>query len=303
MGKLCKCTAGGENLGKSPCSPILQSVAKMLFKERLDSGGAVAEVDFSGEINEAFWNALIKATPMRNRYLLADGVDEWTWEQQEAENVESANNVQYKVRDGHTEISFVIYESTFKQYDSFKALECLKLGVLMVDEAGQVAGLGRDDEKMRLIPIDSLRVRKTVTQNSGEVAHILITFRIPHQFNIGDIRIWIPEGEDFNPLELLPISDVIASDLAATATSDIVTFKLGHDSTKLGFDPFVGVGKDDITITVDGTAATITTLTETSDGVYSALLSAAVASSEVVAITEITANAFELKEVISITVD
>jgi hypothetical protein len=304
MSKLCKCTAGGKNLGKSPCDPILLSVNRILFKERANADGSIPKIDFSGSpFTESNWNNLIKATPMRNRYLLGIAVDDYEFEEQEAETVESANGIERTIRDGFVQVSYNIYDATFKLYERFKALECLSLGVHLIDDAGQVAGMETADaDKLGLVPIDSFRVRKAATQNSGVVAHLIVTFRIPHTVNLGSIRIWKPEGADFNPLDLLPISDLEVTDLAATDSSAIVTFKVGNKSTLFGFDAFVGLTKDNVTITVDGVAATIDDLEETAQGTYSAELSAAVSSAEVVAVTEIDVNGFELTEIASVTV-
>ena len=303
MGTLCKCTSGGNNLGQSPCDPILRSVNAFLFKEIINVDGTIPSIDFTpSPFNEAAWEVYTKASPLRNRYLLGVGVDDYEWEQQEAEVVESANKIERLVMDGFTQITLNIYNASFKQYEKFKALECLKLGINPIDDAGQVAGVDLGDKKLGLIPIDSFRVRKQATQNSGVASHLVITFRIPHTFNLGSIRLWQPASEDFSPLQLLPIADVEVTDLAATNASAIVTFKVGFDSSRFGFDPFVGLAKENVTITVDGVAATIDELTETADGEYAAELSSPVATGEVVSATAITARGFELKKVVSLTV-
>lgn len=301
MGK-CKCLSGGSNLGKSTCDPILQSANRFLFKERVNSDGSAPIIDFSpSPFTESEWETYTQATPLRNRYLLATNVDDYSWDNTESEEVETANSVNYKVRDGHTEVTYNLYEATFKQYDKFKSLECLNLGINIVDDAGQVAGKYVSDDELGIIPIDSFRVRKQATSNSGQIAHLIITFRIPHTFNLGDIAIYKPANDDFSALDLLPISDLIATDLVATDASEIVTVNVGNDSTLLGFDPYIGLVDTNFVITVDGTTATIVDVTETADGEYSIELSTAVSAGEVVSLTEINVNGAELKESVSVT--
>lgn len=302
MGK-CKCLSGGSNLGKSTCDPILQSANRFLFKERVNADGSIPAIDFSpSPFTESDWETHTQATPLRNRYLLATNVDDYSWDNTEAEEVETANAVNYKVRDGHTEVTYNLYDATFKQYDKFKALECLKLGINIVDDAGQVAGKYLTDDTLGLIPIDSFRVRKQATANSGQIAHLVITFRIPHTFDLGSIAIYKPADADYSALDLLAISDLIASDLVATALSAVITVNIGNDSTLLGFDPYVGLVNTNFNITVDGTPATISTVTETADGEYSIELSTAVASGEVVSVASIDVNGAELLNPISVTV-
>ena len=301
MGK-CKCLAGGSNLGKSTCDPILQSANRFLFKERVNADGSTPLIDFSpSPFAESDWETYTQATPMRNRYLLAVNVDDYEAEPQEAEEVETANAVNYKVRDGVTEVTYHLYDATFKQYSKFKSLECLNLGINIVDDAGQVAGKYVSETELGLIPIDSFRVRKQMTTNSGNVAHLIITFRIPHTFNLGDVAIYKPEDADFSALDLLAISDLIATDLVATATSPIVTVNIGNDSTLLGFDPYIGLVAANFVFTVDGSPATIVDVTETANGEYSIEFNAAVTAAEVVSLTAINVNGAELLAPISVT--
>lgn len=301
MGK-CKCLAGGSNLGKSNCDPILQSANRFLFKERVNADGSIPLIDFSpSPFQESDWETYTQATPLRNRYLLAVNVDDYEAEQSEAEEVETANAVNYKVREGVTEVTYHLYDATFKQYIKFKSLECLNLGINIVDDAGQVAGKYASETELGLIPIDSFRVRKQMTTNSGNVAHLIITFRIPHTFNLGDIAIYKPEDVDYSALDLLAISDLIATDLVATATSAIVTVNIGNDSTLLGFDPYIGLVSANFDFTVDGTPATIVDVTETANGEYSIEFNAAVAAAEVVTLVSIDVNGAELLAPISVT--
>jgi hypothetical protein len=302
MGK-CTCLAGGSNLGKSNCDPILQSANRFLFKEKVNADGSTPSIDFSpSPFTESDWETYTQATPLRNRYLLAVNVDDYEAEQAEAEEVETANAINYKVRDGVTEVTYHLYDATFKQYDKFKSLECLNLGINIVDDAGQVAGKYLTDDELGLIPIESFRVRKQMTTNSGNVSHLIITFRIPHTFNLGEIAIYKPADVDFSALDLLAISDLIATDLVATDASAIVTVNVGNDSTLLGFDPYIGLIDTNFTITVNGSPAVIDDVTETADGEYSIELDAPVTNGDTVSLTAIDVNGAELLAPVTVTV-
>lgn len=296
MGKICECNAGGKNLGQANCDAILASWNKALFKERINADGSVAEIDFSsGPFNQAFWDTYLQASPMRNRYILGDAIDNFEFEMNERESLETANAVEYKIRDGHIDITYHVFGTkgaSIKLFSKYKALECLTLGINVIDDKGQVAGpVDAAEEKMRLIPIDSLQVRYGATQNSGELAHVIVEFRIPHTFDWGSVRIFQPGAADISPLELRPIVDVNGS--LAVAAGTTITATLSQDATQLGGQPFVGLGLANFTATVNGSPETLVAVVETADGVYSITTTSTLVSTDVVTL-DLVAQGFEM---------
>jgi hypothetical protein len=296
MGKICECNAGGKNLGQANCDAILASWNKALFKERINADGSVAEIDFSsGPFNQSFWDTYLQASPMRNRYILGDAIDNFEFEMNERESLETANAVEYKIRDGHIDITYHVFGTkgaSIKLFSKYKALECLTLGINVIDDKGQVAGpVDAAEEKMRLIPIDSLEVRYGATQNSGELAHVIVTFRIPHTFDWGSVRIFQPEAADISPLELRPIVDVNGS--LAVAAGTTITATLSQDATQLGGQPLVGLGLANFTATVNGSSETLVAVSETADGVYSITTTTTLVSTDVVTL-DLVAQGFEM---------
>jgi hypothetical protein len=298
MGKICECTAGGNNLGQAVCDAVLQSWNKTLFKERLNANGTIPKLAFTttvGAKDLAFWNTYLQASPFRNRYILGDGIDDFEFEHNEREAVETANAVSYKVRDGHIDVTYNVFGSkgaSTKLYSKYKALECLNLGINIIDDAGQVAGPVDSADDMLLIPIDSLQVRYGAQQNSGQIAHIIVEFRIPFTFDWGSVRIFqYDKSTDINPLDLRPIVDVNGTLTASAGTTIEATLKL--DSSQIGGHPLVGLGLANFTATLNGSSETLVAVTETADGVYSITTTSTLASSDVVALT-LVASGFEM---------
>jgi hypothetical protein len=296
MGKICECNAGGKNLGQANCDAILVSWNKALFKERVNANGTIPSIDFStGPFNAAFWATYLQATPMRNRYILGDSIDDFEFEMNERESLDTANGVSYKIRDGHIDVTYKILGTkgaSIKLFNKYKALECLNLGINVIDDKGQVAGpVDATGENMLLIPIDSLQVRYGATQNSGDLAHVIVTFRIPHTFDWGSVRIFQPEAADLNPLELRPIVDVTGSLSAAAGTTIVAT--LTQDATQLGGQPLVGLGLANFTATVNGSPETLVAVSETADGVYSITTTTTLVSTDVVTVS-LVAPGFEM---------
>ena len=227
---------------------------------------------------------------MTNRYLLGDGVDDYEFEMNERESVETANAVSYKVRDGHIDVTYNIFGvrgASTRLFQKYKALECLNLGINMIDDKGQVAGV-QDGDVLRLIPIDSLQVRYGAQQNSGQIAHVVVTFRIPHTFDFGSVRLYQAGSADVNPLDLRPIIN-LEGEFAVTpvATDTTLAVKVGVDSAKFGFDPYVGMGASNFTVTVNGTPNVVIASPETAPGEYTLTLTSALASSDVVVVNAV----------------
>lgn len=288
MAKFCECTAGGENLGQSVCDAILASANKMLFKEKLNADGTAAGIDFStSPFDLTAWNTYLQATPMKNRYLLGDGVDDYSFEMNEREAVETANAVSYKVRDGHIDVTYNIFGTkgaSTKLFQKYKALECLNLGINIIDDKGQVAGV-EDGDNLRLIPIDSMQVRYGAQLNSGQIAHVIVTFRIPHTFDFGTVRLYQAGTADYSPLDLRPIVDLEGEFATTPANTDTtLDVKIGIPSSKFGFDPYTGLATSNFTVTADGTPNVVTAVSETADGEYTLTLTSAVSTGEVIAV-------------------
>lgn len=296
MGKICECGAGGRNLGQANCDAVLKSMNKGLFKERTNADGSVAGIDFDSAgapFNQAFWDTYLQASPIKNRYLLGDGVDDFEFEMNEREAVETANAVEYKVRDGHIDVTYHIFGAkgaSITLFKKYKSLECLRLGINIIDDLGQVAG-PMDGDVMRLIPIDSLQVRYGAQQNSGEIAHIIVQFRIPHTFDWGSVKLFQAGENDINPLDLMPIVDVNGTLSVAAGTTIDVT--VSQDATQLGGVPLVGLGLANFEVEVNGAAETVTAITETADGEYTLTLTSTLASSDVVTV-DLVAQGFEM---------
>lgn len=297
MAEFCECGSGGENLGQAVCDAILASANTMLFKERLNADGTVAKIDFSaGPFNQAFWDTYLQATPKRNRYIVGSGVDDYEFEMNERENLETANAVQYKIRNGHIDVTYHVFGAkgaSTRLFQKYKSLECLNLGVNIIDDNGRLAVV-QDGTDALLIPIDSMQVRYGAQTNGGQVAHVIVQFRIPHTFNFGSVRLFQPDlSTDLDLLDIRPILDVFSSDLTATNASADVGITLTQDSSLFSGLPFVGQGVSNFGVTINGAAGVVSSVTESSDGVYVLTLSAPVVTTDVVVIS-LLASGFEM---------
>ena len=299
MGTICECGSGGMNLGQANCDAVLKSFNKMLFKDRTNADGSVAGIDFASgnaPFDQSFWNDYLQATPMKDRYILGDSVDDFEFTQNEREALETANAVEYKVRDGHIDVMYHVFGTkgaSLSLYNKYKALECLSLGVNVIDDDGQVAG-PMDGDVMRVIPINSMQVRYGAQMNSGEIAHIIVQFRIPHTFDWGSVKLFQAGSADINPLELMPIVDVTGT-LGALSAGNTADVTVTQNATQIGGIPMVGLVDTNFTVAINGTPDTVTGVNETADGEYTLTIDTATVSTDVVTVN-LVAQGFEMPE-------
>lgn len=309
MGKFCDCTAGGANLGQANCDAVLGSVNKMLFKQRLNANGTIPFIDFSGDAGDfdaAFWATYLQANPMQNRYIVGADVDDYEFDMQDQETQETANKVAYKIRDGYTQVTYNVFGAkgaSLSLFNRYKQLECGSWGINPIDDMGQIAGAVSGDE-MRLIPINSAQVKYGAQQNSGQVAHVMITFRVPHTFDFGTVRLFQPNvtAGDLDLLEVAPIVPLKAFDIAAADASADVDITVFQESTQLisgnttTGQPQVGMVAANFTVLRNGSPIVVSSLVETADGVYTLTLASVNSTLDVLEISAVQTG-FELAAV------
>jgi hypothetical protein len=308
MGKFCECSQGGKNLGQANCDAVLASWHKNLFKQRLDADGTPASIDFSGAtgtFNPLFWGNLTGANPMQNRYLVSKPIDDFEFEMQERENVETANGVQYTVRDGNIHVMYHIFVASTELYQRYKALECGNWGIMIVDDNGRLAGdLDESNQSMSLIPINSVSVRYANTANSGTVSHLIVEFRIPHTFDWGSVRLFQPNiaAGDMDLMDLMPTVPLGANTIVATDASDEVTINITENASQFlsgaptSGIPFTGLVNTNFTVLRNGSPVVVSSVTQTTFGTYELTLATANASNDVLVISA-SVQGFELAPV------
>jgi len=305
MGNFCDCTSGAKNLGQANCDAVLASIDKILFKQRLNADGSIPAIDFApanAPFNAAYLATYLQATPMRNRYIVAANVDDYEFEMNDREVVETANSREYKVRDGHIQVTYNVYGavgSSISLYSRYKQLECGEWGINPIDDKGQLAGV-LDGTDMKLIPINSVQVKYGAQQNSGQVAHVMITFRIPHTFDWGSVRLFQPDVEagDLNLSEIMPIVPLNLSGIAATDSSadvDVVVFQeatqISSGNGQAGI-PMVGLIPANFVVTRNGSPVVVSSVTENADGDYTITLATANTTGDVLTV-QVVAQGFE----------
>jgi len=305
MANICDCTTGAKNLGQANCDAVLASMNRVLFKQRLNADGSIPVIDFSGAAGThtpAFWQDYLQATPLVNRYIVGTDVDDFEFEMQDREVLETANKVEYTIHDGHIEVKYNVFGAkgaSIDLFDRYKQLECGKWGINIIDDAGQLAGpmSGKD---MGLITINSVQVKYGAQANSGTIAHVMIMFRIPFTFNWGSVKLFQPNvaAGDLDLLEVMPIVPLnleITNATDGSADVDVTVFQSGSgfaSGAGQSGQPQNALTDANFTVTVDGAAVVVASVMDVADGVYTLTLAAAVATGNVIQVQAV-AQGFE----------
>jgi hypothetical protein len=289
MGNCLTCKLQGTNLGQDAADYVIRSIDKLVIKAELNANGSVPFIPLSGaagSYNSSFWQTYFQAQNLKNRYFVTGNIDDYANTPQEHEFVETANAIQYKARDGFTEVEFNVFGSpkgaSISAFRRYKALmECGQVGVMMIDDCGALVGAhDTSANTLKLIPIDSVQVLPMPTLNSGQVAHINVKFRIPHYFDHGTLTAFIPNttAGDLDLSTVSPIVPLKVTNIAAADASDVVTFNVFAEATQVNAGnsqaglPQVGVIAANVTVTRNGAPVVVSALTDLADGNYSATL-------------------------------
>jgi hypothetical protein len=289
MGNCLSCRVGGTYLGQDNADYVIKSIDKLVIKSITNADGSVPSIPLSGAAgtyNDLFWQALFQAANPKNRYFVTGNVDDYDQVPQDHEWVDTANAIQYKVRDGHIEVEFNVYGSpngaSISAFRRYKALmECGQVGVMFIDDCGALVGkYNNGANTLGLIPINSVQVLPMPSLNSGQVAHINVKFRIPHTFNYGSLTAFIPDvaAGDLDLSTVSPIVPLKVTNIAAADASDVVTFNVFAEATQVNAGstqtgvPQLGVIAANVTVTRNGAPVVVSALTDLADGNYSATL-------------------------------
>lgn len=310
----CKCTSSGITLGQSPLDTVIKDFKRILFKERLNSDGSIPYLDMSGaagSYDAAYWAQYLQAANMQNRYFVTGYIDDVTPETQDGEYLETSNKVEFQITPEYIQVTMKIFgsEGVGSSTDLLRRYErllCLDLGINIIDGCDHLVGQFDNDE-MRLIPINSLRVVPRPAVKGESIAHIEVLFRIPPTFRWSNVDVFVPD-EDAGDLSLSELRAVVPLNLISVTTADASadvdvniyqsTSTYASGQTQVG-TPHISLIAGDFTVTVNGTPVVVSSLLNNMDGTYTLTLASALATADVVVISATQAG-FELAPVTTI---
>lgn len=273
----CDCNASLANTGVD-CTPIIEIADKLIAVPLKDSTGARNSIDLTATINQAYWDAKVADSDPTQRWYPLPSMKNATDERAESIKETFEDNSTAYIQQGvRTFNAVIVDDGTQILHGKLETFRCQDFGFYIVDINGNLIGSlgnGQDDcEPTYLYPIavdrgsfDPRFVKKTNTT----AQKVMLSFN------------WKQIEQDKN-LRMITASEAGADLSQLTGLRDVCAVFSGIDNTEFTVDLRVtGFGTllnpvrvEGLVITdfalynaTDAATVTISTVTETSDGVY-----------------------------------
>jgi hypothetical protein len=310
----CKCTSSGMPLGQAPLDSVIKDFKKILFKEKLNADGSIPFLDMSGaagSYDAPYWATYLQAANPQDRYFVTGYIDDVTPETQDGEYLETSNKVEFQITPEYIQVTMKVFgsEGVGSSTDLMRRYErllCLDLGINIIDGCDHLVGQF-DDDKMKLIPINSMKIKPMPAVKGESIAHIEVSFRIPPTFRWSNVDVFVPNEEagDLSLSELravVPLNLVSVTTTDASADVDVTIYQststYASGQTQVG-TPHVSLVAGDFTVTVNGAPVVVSSLVNNMDGTYTLTLASALATADVVVISATQAG-YELAPVTTV---
>lgn len=268
------CSSQLGNTGVSPCDkPFGTKYRSILVNITANDGVKNSiELDINGQVTEADVTALINQSDKSKRwYPLPETHDP---ESERAEPITQEDNLGNTrvVRDAARSVTEVFWYVTKSTLKNLRRFERAKVGVYYVDNAGNLMGLV-SGSKLLPIPIQSLNFRDM--DNDGQTGYqIMMTYQF--KMNVGDEDLAYI-GYESILTDLTTVSgllDVVGTVVATPSLVTVTLYVQGNNiANKICVEGLV-VGDFSFANVTQANTLTLSTLSETSTGVYEITVSA-----------------------------
>jgi hypothetical protein len=277
MADICSCGTGLGNTGLPNCLEELKEVRALYLVQTFDSTGARNYVNSTDTIDDAFVVDKINETDYTKRWYPLTSLEEIGGERADAIVKTSNSGTSKYVKQGNRTFTAQLWKGGSVLEANLKKGRCIEVAVYEVDASGKLVGMERDG---KLYPI---RVQKT----TFDVKHVRATGAEPEYWNLSfqwDSREYDSElgymevADDCDLLSYNGLIDIVSTISGISQTGFTITLKSKFGALN-GKDKLTGLLITDFFDTVGGThsklynvtdsaAVTISTFSETSDGVY-----------------------------------
>jgi hypothetical protein len=276
MAKACACNAGLSNTGTG-CSPFWQVAVKLIVVPYYDSDGNQNSIDLTDTLNQAYFTALINQADTSLRWLPLPSM--LNVEDTRAESLMETfeNGSMMFVQQGARSFKSIVAGrgATPQLLGNLGTFRCVPFGVYGIDKQGNIIGsIGTQD------PCDiTLLYPIRIDENSWDPTWIKPTDKTAQKINIAfyfhmdeddaSLRMITADEHNANLLTVNGLLDVCSEYSNLELTSFTVTLNT-YFGTLLNPVRVEGLVITDFALynVTDSASVTISTLTETSDGVY-----------------------------------
>lgn len=299
----CKCNVGLGNTGTPNCQPIATVAKKLIVVPTYDSTGAKQGILLTDTLDEAYLTAKINAANAADRWFPLPVMENITHERADSIVETAASGKLALIREGVKSFSGEIWKQSPALLGKIKEARCTDISVFIVDNDENVIGSCPSDDGY-LYPIqvdkDSWDAR-TIEATDTTVQKISLAFNWSDDEKDEDIRMITEDDYSFDALGAKGLLDVNAVYSSISTTGFTATLSTIFGS-KAALVKVKGLVAGDFALynVTDDLAVTITSVTESADGVYDFVIPAQT-SADVLRLTP-TKNGFDFTNVVSNTI-
>lgn len=268
----CICEIGGlGNLGHPNCVPKFGVISSLIFVPLKAQDGTQNRIDVGVTITSTTFTALTQHVDPSKRWYPSPTFENVTMETAESLKEESASGRVSKLRTGKVSFTGELWDedSTPQMQGKLEKYPCQDFGFYIVDDLGNLIGSINGDF-LEPIPAESSSLDVTFQFKKDDTTQkLMVMFDVKRNFRTSTLRmISSTEGlVDFGTLEGLIDADIALSSISLTGFTATITSDYGTARTA---SKVKGQTAPDFSLynDTDSASITITTVTETADGVY-----------------------------------
>lgn len=303
MSGICKCDLSFGNTGKPNCVPLQSAALAEIYVPLYGSTGALNYFDnVATPLTPAVLTAKLNAADKRNRWYPVKEITGITGERGTPVLETLDNGKVNKIKDGVKNRVYQINEGTPVLLGKLEQFSCQKFGVYYIDENGSLIGRNIGDGKLYPFPVENRSYyARFVDPTFTTSQKIEVGYQFAQELKDSEIGMIASSAFTANLLSaegLVDVSSVITNESTTTFTAKLKT-EYGDVGEEIVLEGLIVTDFALYNVT-DSLAVTISSVTESSAGVYDFAF-AAQTSADVLRLTP-TKNGYDFSAVVTNTI-
>ncbi len=267
----CNCASGLANLGYANCDLLYGITTKLILLPLVGSTGAKNFYDPAVTLDQAYLDGKINAVNPADRWYPTPLIENVLDETGDATYDTAESGTAYFIKDGVRKVTGYFFEVSQKFACKLSENTCVKFGVFMVDNCGNVLGVDKGDGKLYPIPVQAF-TSKFMPKTNTSVAKAMFSFEFLQTVTPCSLE---GVASEYIDADVLGANGLLSAQLnVISSTAGILNVKItseyGSFGNKAGVKGLVLSDLVSLLNVTQGTTLTASALTESlsEDGVY-----------------------------------
>lgn len=233
MAVTCSCTTQPGNTGTPNCK-TLSKVTSMIMAVRMTADdGTDNQIDLSVPLNQAFFDALLQNSDPSKRWFPIGELETVVQERAESITQTYDSGTIKKIQDAQKNFTSIKPEVEYALFGKIKQMECLKMGVYLVDIDSQLIGqLSSDGGFLNPLEVSqgSWDARMSEATDT-KIVEMMLNFQFAKSVKDEDLRLIVPsEMDNIDLLQSEGLLDVNGTYTSPTTTTVTAKLELDYSS-------------------------------------------------------------------------